>query len=243
VRLRPDPHSLTGVYAVDAVDGTERDRFERHLDRCPPCDQEVRGLQETTTQLALAVTREPPPGLKAAVLAEVARTRQQVPAPVQAARPARAPRTRLALGFAAVATAAAVVLAVVLGLQRSELDNARAEQRAIAQVLNAPGARLLSRPTSAGGTANVVLASSLHKLIFTTVGLPALADSKVYQLWLIGPAGAVSAGLLPAANEGKTAPVLASGVVAGEQVGVTVEPAGGTRQPTTTPIVLVRVSS
>jgi hypothetical protein len=234
VRLRPDPHALTGVYAVDAVDGAERDRFERHLDRCAPCDQEVRGLQETTTQLALAATREPPPGLKAAVLAEAARTRQQVPAAPTRAR-ARTPATRLALGFAAVATAAAVVLAVVLGLQRSELDNARAQQRAIAQVLNAPGARLVT------GHATVVVSSRLHKLIFTTHGLPALASSHVYQLWLIGPSGARSAGLLPAASQGKTAAVLASGVVPGDLVGVTVEPAGGTRQPTTTPIVEIRV--
>jgi anti-sigma-K factor RskA len=61
----------------------------------------------------------------------------------------------------------------------------------------------------------------------------------VYQLWLISPAGAVSAGLLPGASQGKTAPVLASGLVRGDQVGVTVEPAGGTKQPTTKPIVLI----
>jgi anti-sigma-K factor RskA len=243
VRLRPDPHSLTGVYAVDAVDGTERDRFERHLGHCPSCEQEVRGLQETTTQLALAVTRDPPPGLKAAVLTEAARTRQHVASSARHAAPARAPRTRLALGFAAVATAAAVVLAVVLGLQRSELDNARSQQRDIAQVLNAPGARLMTGRTSVGGTATVVVAGSLHKLIFTSTGLPALTNAQVYQLWLIGPAGAKSAGLLPAASQGKTAPVLASGLVPGDQVGVTVEPAGGTSQPTTTPIVELKVTS
>jgi hypothetical protein len=37
--------------------------------------------------------------------------------------------------------------------------------------------------------------------------------------------------------------VLASGLVAGDKVGVTVEPAGGTRQPTTAPILLMSLPS
>ncbi len=67
--LRHDLHTLTGAYALDAIDGTERERFEHHLNRCQSCGQEVRGLQETATRLALAVARVPPPGFKAAVLA------------------------------------------------------------------------------------------------------------------------------------------------------------------------------
>ena len=79
--------------------------------------------------------------------------------------------------------------------------------------------------------------------MFTSAGLPVLASSKVYQLWLIGPSGAISGGLLAQASQGRTAPVLASGLVPGDEVGVTVEPAGGTRQPTTKPIVLIKVAS
>jgi hypothetical protein len=48
-----------------------------------------------------------------------------------------------------------------------------------------------------------------------------------------------SAGLLPLPSAGQTAPVLASGLVAGDKVGMTVEPAGGTSLPTTTPILLL----
>jgi len=248
--LRPDLHTLTGVYAVDAIDGTERDRFERHLDRCQSCDQEVRGLQETATRLAIAVARTPPPGMKAAVLTAAAQTRQHPPVPDadraaarrDAARPARAGVSRLprlAIGVAAVASAVVITLGVLFGIQRGDLDAARAQQRAVAAVLNSPDARIVTERTAAGGTATVVVARSLRKLIFTSRGLPALKGSRVYQLWLIGPAGAVSAGLLPGASQGKTAPVLASGLVRGDQVGVTVEPAGGTKQPTTKPIVLI----
>jgi anti-sigma-K factor RskA len=243
--LRHDLHTLTGAYALDAIDGTERERFEHHLNRCQSCGQEVRGLQETATRLALAVARVPPPGLKAAVLAGAARTRQHPP--LADTRPAAEPRVtrrpRLAMAFAAAATVLVVVLAVALVLQRRQLDTARAQQHQVAAVLAAPDARILAGRTSVGGTATVVASRRLHELVFTSAGLPVLASSKVYQLWLIGPSGATSAGLLPEASQGRTEPVLASGLVPGDVVGVTVEPAGGTRQPTTKPIVLIKVAS
>lgn len=72
--------------------------------------------------------------------------------------------------------------------------------------------------------------------IFSTAGLPALPAAKVYQLWLMGPPGTRSAGLL-AAGAGRTTLVLASGLRPGDQAGLTVEPAGGTAEPTSTPIL------
>jgi hypothetical protein len=57
----------------------------------------------------------------------------------------------------------------------------------------------------------------------------------------MSPAGAQSAGLLPASHAGSTSPVLAVGVAPGDRLGITVEPAGGTAQPTTTPVVVMPV--
>ena len=50
----------------------------------------------------------------------------------------------------------------------------------------------------------------------------------------------VSAGLLPAAQNGQTPPVVATGLVKGDELGLTVEPAPGA-QPTTTPILALPV--
>ena len=75
--LRNDQHTLTGVYALDALDtAAEVARFERHMNRCDSCTSEVRGFRETATRLGMAVSRQPPPALRTAVMAEVARTRQ-----------------------------------------------------------------------------------------------------------------------------------------------------------------------
>jgi anti-sigma-K factor RskA len=135
--------------------------------------------------------------------------------------------------------AAAVVLAVVLAGTQHRLSLAQAQNRAIAAVLAAPDARVLIQPTSAGGTTTVIVSPSERELIVTTAGLAQLPASKVYQAWLINPRRTRSAGLLPAPRGGRTRPLLATGLLPGDELGLTVEPAGGTAQPTTTPILVI----
>jgi anti-sigma-K factor RskA len=250
--LRADQHGLGGAYAVDALDAAERERFERHLARCPSCEHEVRGMQETATRLAVAVAAPPPAGLKAAVLTAAAQTRQQPPVRSAAAepearlrarhrhggaRPSR--RFRLAVPVAALATAVVIALGVIVGVQQGRLDRVQAQQHEVSAVLSAPDARIVSERTALGGHTTMVVAASLDKMVFTAAGLPALADARVYELWLLTPAGAaIPNGLLPTAS-GAAATLVAAGPAHGDQVAVTVEPAGGTKQPTTKPIVVL----
>jgi anti-sigma factor RsiW len=242
--FRHDLHSLTGAYALDALEaGAESERFARHLERCSSCASEVRGFREVATGLAFAATATPPPGLRDQVLAAAARTRQLPPEVSSHARPrrARAPRVPWVPWLSGVVATAAVVIAVLFGFSQAhteqELNQARAQNQAIALVLSSPQVKLLSQATTAGGVATVVLAADTHRLVVTTSGLPALPAGKVYQLWLIGQHKIVSAGLLPSAASGQTAPVLAAGVVSGDKLGLTIEPAPGRPQPTTTPIL------
>jgi anti-sigma-K factor RskA len=97
----------------------------------------------------------------------------------------------------------------------------------------------MTASTKVGGTGTIVVAAGQRRLIFTAAGLPQLPAAQVYQLWLLGPPRTRSAGLLPHPVNGATAPLLAAGLQPGDQVGVTVEPAGGTAQPTTTPILVM----
>jgi hypothetical protein len=235
-----DLHSLSGAYALDALDSpAERERFARHLSRCPSCAGEVRGLREVATALAFAVTAEAPPELRGRVLAAAARTRQLPPEVETHVRPHRA-RTWVPWLSGAVAMAS-IAVAVFFGLAQShtqdELNQARAQNQALSVVLSAPRVQVLSQVSAKGGTAIVVLAAERHELAVVTTGLPALPPGQVYQLWLIGKTKITSAGLLPPAKSGQTPAILATGVVKGDTLGLTVEPAPGSSQPTTKPIV------
>jgi anti-sigma-K factor RskA len=77
--LPDDMHVLTGSYVLDALSEVERADFERHLQRCPSCESEVRGLRETAARLAMAKTVRPPAQLEERVLAATYRTRQLPP--------------------------------------------------------------------------------------------------------------------------------------------------------------------
>jgi anti-sigma-K factor RskA len=240
---RHDLHSLSGAYALHALDGpAERDRFARHLSRCPSCAGEVRGFREVATALAFAVTAEAPPELRGQVLAAAARTRQLPPEVTRDVRPQRTrPWVPWVPWLSGAVALASIAAAVFFGLAQSqtqdELNQARAQNQALSVVLSAPQVKVLSQVSTKGGTAIVVLAAERHELAVVTTGLPALPRGKVYQLWLIGKPKIVSAGLLPQAKAGQTPAVLATGLVKGEALGLTVEPAGGSAQPSTTPIV------
>jgi anti-sigma-K factor RskA len=79
-------------------------------------------------------------------------------------------------------------------------------------------------------------------LVFTTAGLPPLRGGRCYELWLMGPRGDRSAGMLPAPHGGMTSPVTATGLAAGDWVGLTVEPAGGSTHPTSRPILMLNLT-
>src|SRR5579863_5430995 len=256
--LRNDQHTLTGVYALDALDtAAEVTRFERHLNRCDSCTSEVRGFRETATRLAFAVAQQPPPTLHAAVMADVARTRQ-LPALDERARHARPmPRLtllpRLAMAGAALGLAAAIALAVVLintqnqlGQTQSQLSQAQhrlietqTQLAAINAVRTASDATLVTHATKIGGTVTMVKSALRRQLVVTTSGLPALRAGKVYQLWLIGQHGNKirSEGLLSPHN-GRAGPVLISGLLSGDILGLSVQQPGGSVQPTPTAVIV-----
>jgi anti-sigma-K factor RskA len=256
---RTELHLLTGSYALDALDEPELEAFERHLARCGSCVTEVRGLRETAARLAIAAAVTPPPALQERVMATAYRTRQLPPltsrlSPVTGRRSAaerdagqagrarpdghgRRVRVRLSAAVAAVSLAAVAVLAVLQVRVQDQLDSARARQSAVAAVLGAPDASAGSGLAAGGGTVTVVLSRGRDEAVVTAAGMPALPGAEVYQLWLMGPGGTRSAGLLPAEQGGRTDPVLAAGISPGDRLGITVEPAGGTARPTTTPLL------
>jgi anti-sigma factor RsiW len=232
-----DLHTLTGAYAADALDPVDRDVFERHLETCDSCRAEVRELQATTARLAVGVSATAPAALRDRVLAEVGRTRQLSPR----GDVVRLDHRRNRPWYRQPATAAAAVLLVVavglggLAVQENRQKD-RAEQLAerIAAVAVDPQRTVHTVPVAHGGTGTVVAADGIA--VFHGSDLPRLPDGRAYQLWRISGQESQSAGVLGRGGE-------LTGVVTdlgpGDAVGVTVEPAGGSSQPTSDPVFLV----
>jgi anti-sigma factor RsiW len=234
-----DVHTLVGAYALDALSELERRRFQHHLDECETCTQELRGLQETAARLAGAATRTPPPRLRERVLAETARVRQPPPA----LESARSLRRELLPQVISVAAVACLLLAIVLGVTsvrtHQRLEQAEALNREITSVLAAPDARTVSAPVRAGGTGSVVSSKSRGKAVVVMSGLAALPPSKAYELWLMGPGPPRPVGLMRSAN----GPIITGGLGDADQVGLTIEPAEGSPEPTGAPVFAVRLTA
>ena len=226
--MRDDLHVLTGSYVLDAVSDAEREEFERHLQHCLGCRAEVRGLRETAARLAMARVVVPPARLEQRVLAATYRTRQLPPQPSE--RTNRKFPRRLAILAAAASVAAAVALGVSELSAQHRLDRAR--ETAISRVVTAPDARVETARTSAGGSVTVVTSAALRAAVVSSTGMAPLSSGRVYQVWVMSPSGARSAGLLRGTS-------LLAAVAPGDRIGLTVEPAGGTARPTTNPVAIL----
>jgi anti-sigma-K factor RskA len=238
-----DLHLLTGVYAVDALTGDELVEFERHLEQCPTCAEEVRGLRETAARLGLATAIAPPPSMREQVLDATKRVRQLPPSGVRLIatdghRRRRRLIRRLPRPIAVTVMAAAIVALAVLQIgTRHQLQQAQTKDQTIASVLAASDAQIELSSSTVGGTMTAVVSKRDREAVITASGMPTPSGARVYQLWVMRGTTARSVGLLPGSSTGATSPVLAADVQPGDQLAVTIEPAGGTRQPTTSPIV------
>ncbi|GFH66649.1 MULTISPECIES: anti-sigma factor [Streptomyces] len=241
-------HTLTGAYALHALDDEERAAFDRHLADCPACTTEVAELTATAARLGLAETADAPPEMKDRVMRRIGEVRQEPPrttAVDSARRPGRARR------FTGLALAACLAVAAGLGgvavWQHQEAEQARqraeaAERRAasVARVLAAPDARSQSARLDSGSRATVVVSASLDEAVLLAAGLPAPPAGKVYQLWFDDGGTMRSAGVMPPSRgDGVEAVRLEGGVGEASGVGITVEPPGGSRRPSSDPIGLL----
>jgi anti-sigma-K factor RskA len=261
---RPEPHTLAGAYAMDAVARADRTRFERHLARCAACAYELAELREATARLVGAVAARPPGDLVQRAVASAARTpqlRPAVPGPAVRwrvlrvylpgslqhgpwpAHPTRSLRSGLAMALAAVFLAAAAASGVTALTAAHRLGTAELRDHQIARVLTAPDAIMLTARASPRGTATVVMSHRYRSLVLTTAGLPPLPAGRRYQLWLMGPSGDRSAGLLPVPRGGMTSPVIATGLASGDWIGLTVAPEGGSPHPASSPVLMLNLTT
>ena len=92
---------------------------------------------------------------------------------------------------------------------------------------------------SGGGAGTLVVSPEEGRALFTAADLPQPSADQTYQLWAIDDSGATSVGLLQP-DSGRASQLI--DVPAGSTTfGMTIEPAGGSEQPTTKPILLLEL--
>ena len=178
--------------------------------------------------------------------------------PAQPATPAPAPAPAEARAQARwftrpsrilIAAAAAIALFVGGGIVGSLVSNTSgpsatdASAAALADILAASDTQRASAPIEVGGTATLVWSNTLGRSAMIVDDLPELPTGKVYEAWYIDESGsAAAAGTFTSAEGGITLHVLDGTMAARDAVGVTVEPKGGSEQPTTDPILVLQSS-
>ncbi len=225
-----DLHTLSGAYALDALSSEEASEFRSHLAGCPACRDEVTELRDAAARMGAAEALHPPAGLRARVLEASSRQPQlppKVPAPVVARR--WWPR------LLAVAAAVVLVVAAAVVVRQLNAGTGAPMSPAVSQVFTASDAHKATVETANGGRLTVATSRRLNRMAVETDRLPRLGQAQVYQIWAVHHGAMTSAAVLADTKAGAAMAMPGPGT----EVAITIEPAGGSRQPTTRPIVMV----
>jgi anti-sigma-K factor RskA len=263
--------NLSGAYALNALDEAEAEAFEAYLAESAETRYEVTELRDTAVVLGLAVDPiEPSADLRASIMAKIASTPQLAPivadAPADSPEPVTTPAVpsavpaefetaattkakarwfaRPATVLASMAAAIAIIAGGVVvgnGVSQSQFNEAQADQLAV--IMASPDKQEISADVAGGGTATIAWSNDALASVVMVDGVAALPSDKVYELWYINEDGARPAGTFSVdASDADAWRVLDGEMQAGDQIGVTVEPAGGSTTPTTDPIVAVQTA-
>ncbi len=255
---REELHLLAGAYALGALDENERTDFERYLQTSEEARAEVATFADTAVMLGLATEPvKPPASLRASILAQIATT-PQLPVlreqpersnvtsifdakPVTAAS-ARAQRpwyTRPATFL----VAAAAVIAIFVGTGVVNYVNTTTQQQqqamSVTRISAAADSQHASSTVTGGGKVTVIWSLKLRRSAIVMSELPTLPASKTYELWYIAGTDIRPAGTFVPQSDGSIATVLSGKMDDGDTIGITIEPAGGSKKPTTKPVVAI----
>ena len=227
-----------GAYVLEAMPEEERDAFERHLEGCSLCRDEVDELLPAAHALPMASPQmTPPPELKARIMADVEREAALLAQVGEGAdRPAaRRPRERRSwlAGWRLAPVAAALLIAGVLAGTALERDDAAPTEPATTRSV----AVQVDAERAPGGRAELRVTDGEATLVGS--GMPQPPEGRVYQVWVM-PKGSntpepTNALFYPRADGSVAAAI--PNVADAKMVLVTDEPMGGSDEPTRTPVM------
>jgi anti-sigma-K factor RskA len=218
----PNPFELLELatpYALNAISDSERAAIDRQLAAAPTTvagafNDEVRAVRETMAVISAATAVEPPDRLRAAVLVGVQS---------DTARRSRWRRAVLAAAAAIVVALAAFSAGIAL---RPPPTPTTAEQ-----IMAAPDVRTVSADV-AGGKATVMFSRDRNAGMLLMNNVPPPSLGTVYQMWLVGDKGPVSAGTMDTAAVTPSTTHMFTDLGHSSVLAFTVEPGNGSPQPT-----------
>ncbi len=226
-----------GSYVLHALPDDEYERFTSHLSACTDCQREIDELQSAVDTLPLATDQIAPPlELKDRIMAVVraeaellnaAGARADQPEPAQAPAPRRE-RRRWLLSLRPLPAAGLATAVLAVGVAGGALLTAGGDDTrtvpAKVTLASAPTARASLDVTGDDGRLKVS-------------GFPPAGGDRVYQVWLVrGKSAPQSAGLFRVPGNGSATFAIPESMKDVDQVMVSVEPGGGSDQPTSAPI-------
>lgn len=226
--LDPDLIALATPYALHAVPESELADIERRVAAAPPAvaeafDDEVRAVRETMAVVSAATAVEPPDQLRDRLLTEVSSD------PVVPLRRKPKPWRTTILAAAAALVIGLGALGVGMAL-RPAPSPSTAEQ-----VFAAPDVRTVSGEIPTGGTATVVFSREKNAGVLVMNNVAPPQPGTVYQMWLIGDKGPESAGTMDAKAVTPSTTAVLPDLGDSQTLAFTVEPPGGSAQPTSPP--------
>ena len=221
---------LAGAYALQALPAETLRDVREHLASCSR-HSEVAGLQAVASTLSVAAPEmEPPPGLKTRLMEEI----RKEAAPAAEGRPHERDGSLLRRWLSStarpyvLAAALAIVLAVVAGwnvyLQTS--DDGGQDVTFV-------------RTLADGGVAQgrIVYIQEEQVAVITVEDLEPLPADQTYQVWAISGGAATAIALFNTSESGGASAAIEFDLSEAEIVAITVEPAGGSPEPTTEPVL------
>ncbi len=240
------------VYLLGLLDERHSAEFLQHARSCALCGDDLAALAPAADYLATAVPQVPAPArTKRDVMAIVrreadAQAAEAAEADAAGARAAastgtrsRSARRRLFALRPALALAGTGALAagVLIGGLATPFGGGSAK-------VSDSAARVVSANVTLAGASAALHQSAGHTWL-TVAHFPEPTSGHVYEVWVKGP----GSNALPRATDSLFAPTKAGTATVAvpdsdkaSVVMVTQEPAGGTRQPTTTPVIVAHVS-
>jgi anti-sigma-K factor RskA len=239
-------NDLAGAYALNALNDEDRELFEQLLAKSDDLRAETIELSDTATFLGASFPEEEPPAhLRTRILAQIENTPQL--SPQQASATATTPGwqeklakriTSLRGAFIGLAAVGAAAVVAVVGVNA----NTQTHQVQASPIQNIQTAADYQKASvgTARGSVVVSWANSEQLAAVRVDDLLKISSTKTYELWITDADGkTLPAGTINGAD--KTWHVFKGNVSKGDMLRMTIEPQGGSNQPTGEPLFSVKV--